>query len=104
VWFRGPAGSWKDGEAERFDWKSAREHKMSRAMYATDIIAYAILEPDWAVEGPKLAEALQKIADQPRTVEMIDPTDVSEGCFIEAYDAMIQDARTALSRIKGEEG
>lgn len=55
-----------------------------------DIVSYAILTPDWAVEGPKLVDLIRRA--------------VTDFGTEQGYDRWFADARTALSRIKqGEE-
>lgn len=62
------------------------------------ISAYAILEPDWSVEGPKLVEALERLLSKYRSCAR------AHGNSDEVVESSIEFARTALSRIKGEEG
>jgi hypothetical protein len=101
VWFRN--GKSNDNlEAGDWSWDS-KDHDYS-------IAYYQVLEPDWAVEGPKLVEALEpfarvaKHANDAEDIRVFGRADYAVNDFREITVGDLRRARTALSRIKGEEG
>jgi len=78
------------GRADEFAW----DHQSD----VYDILSYAVITPDWAVEGPKLAETLKRLLSKYRSCAR------AHGNSDEVIESSIEFARTALSRIKGEEG
>lgn len=93
-----PAGEWSSG---LHDWWK-HEGNAADNIILYEVLAPAILEPDWAVEGPRLAEALtDAVRGLSYASSYIPPGTASKHEYI---DASLDRARTALSRIKGEEG